>query len=150
MIITNAFRVARQYLGTSELSGHFHNPLILSMLQLDTKWPQEDEVPWCSAFVNWVAFQLNLPRSKSLAARSWLKIGTELTLEEAEEGDVVVLSRGSAPQPGPEVLDAPGHVGFFAGYLPGSHVLLLGGNQSNQVSIAQYPINRVLSVKRLD
>jgi len=134
-----------------ELPGAENNsPFIMSMLQLDNRWPQNDEVPWCSAFVNYVAWLLRLPRSKSLRARSWLEIGRGVDdwLNDAQPGfDVVILQRGSGPQPGPEVLDAPGHVGFFAGFQGG--VQLLGGNQSDTVNISTYSVNRILGVRRL-
>jgi hypothetical protein len=85
--------------------------------------------------VNYVAWLLRLPRSKGLRARSWLAVGEPIALEEAESGyDVVVLKRGAGEQPGPEVMDAPGHVGFFAG-VEGQDVLLLGGNPGDSVTV---------------
>jgi uncharacterized protein (TIGR02594 family) len=125
------------------------NPLVLAMLQLDAKWPKGDDVPWCSAFTNWIAWHLRLPRSKSLAARSWLTVGLPVALDiAAPENDVVILQRGSGQQPGPSVIKAPGHVGFFAG-LEDKHVLLLGGNQSDAVTVDRFPVARVLGVRRL-
>lgn len=119
------------------------------MLRLDHAWPQGDDVAWCSALVNYIAWLLRLPRSKSLAARSWLSVGLPIPLEDAAaENDVVILKRGAPPQPGPERLDAPGHVGFFAA-LEGDRVLILGGNQNDQVSIAVFPAKDVLGVRRL-
>ena len=144
-----AFDVAKKFLGVQEVEGMTSNPLVLGMLQLDAKWVHDDATPWCSAFVGFVAFLLGLPRSKSLAARSWLKVGTPIELFEArQENDVVVLKRGGGNQPGPEVLDAAGHVGFFAGRGPGE-VLLLAGNQGNEVSIARFLQADVLGVRRL-
>jgi uncharacterized protein (TIGR02594 family) len=149
-IETSALEIASRYLGVEEVEGAVSNPLILAMLRLDNKWPHGDEVAWCSAFTSWVAFQLGLPRSKSLAARSWLNVGQWVPLSEAEpENDVVVLKRGMGNQPGPQVTDgAPGHVGFYAGQGPG-YVKVLGGNQGNQVSEARYPVSQVLGVRRL-
>jgi uncharacterized protein (TIGR02594 family) len=120
------------------------------MLRLDNTWVPDDDTPWCSAFVNYIAWLLRLPRSKSLAARSWLTVGTPINLDQAKPGfDVVVLSRGPDPQPGSEVLSAPGHVGFFAGLEQFRTVLILGGNQSDQVMVWGYPASRVLGVRRL-
>jgi uncharacterized protein (TIGR02594 family) len=124
-------------------------PMVLAMLQLDNAWPAGDHVPWCSAFTNFVAWLLRLPRSKSLAARSWLMVGRPVPLNEAKAGyDVVVLKRGKDPQPGPEVIEAPGHVGFFAG-LEGDVVLVLGGNQGDRVSVERFDAASVLGVRRL-
>lgn len=144
----SAYELAQRWVGTKELPGEGSNPFILGMLRLDQSWPGSDEVPWCSAMINFIAWQLRLPRSKSLAARSWLTVGESIPLEEAEAGfDVVVLKRGES-NAGPEVLDVAGHVGFFGG-LEGSHVLVLGGNQRDAVSLARFPTNKVLGVRRL-
>ncbi len=144
------FDVAARFIGTKESPGVAANPLILSMLRLDATWPAQDEVAWCSAFVNFIAWLLRLPRSKSLSARSWLKVGEPITIEQAEPGfDIVILRRG-VNSPGPEVLQAPGHVGFFAGLRASDGaVQLLGGNQGNAVSIAAFAAKDVLGVRRL-
>ncbi len=143
------YDLAQRFVGVEETPGAAANPQVLAMLRLDNRWPPDDDVPWCSAFVNYLAWLLRLPRSKSLAARSWLGVGRPLRLEEATPGyDIVVLSRGEGTQPGPEVLTAPGHVGLFAGREGGS-LLLLGGNQGDRVSVDRFPAGRVLGVRRL-
>ena len=146
---TTAFDLAQRFVGVREVPGAASNPLLLAMLRLDAPWCDDDVVPWCSAFVNGVAWLLRLPRSKSLSARSWLAVGRAVELSRAAPGwDVVVLTRGQGAQPGPDVLRAPGHVGFFAGVQDG-RVLVLGGNQSDAVSIAAFDASRVLGVRRL-
>ena len=142
-----ALDCARQYLGMREVPGHKANPAILAMLQLDMKWPEDDATPWCSGFVNWVAFNMGLERTKSLRARSWLFIGEDTQPEDANGNTVVILSRGRWA-PGPEVLEAPGHVGFVAD-VTGERVLVLGGNQSDKVSERWYPRHRVLGFRKL-
>lgn len=141
--------VAYRFLGIAEVSGHTSNPQILAMLQLDDSSVQDDETPWCSAFVNYITWLFALPRSRSLAARSWLRVGDAIPLSSAREGDIVVLSRGPEPQPGPEVLDAPGHVGFLIN-ADTQYVAVLGGNQGNKVSIATFPSSRILGVRAID
>lgn len=137
-----AFDLAQRFINTAELGKKDH-PLIqwwLSLCGFDTDTP--DEVPWCSAFVNGIAWMLRLPRSKSALARSWLDVGTPVPLEDALPGsDVVVFWRGSPNAP-------TGHVAFYAGR-DGKNVLVLGGNQGDRVSIAPYPADRVLGVRRL-
>lgn len=146
---TSAFEIAQRFVGITEMPGAASNPEILRMLQLDADWPQDDTVPWCSAFVNYVAWLLRLPRSKSLRARSWLAVGEIISLDEAKPGlDVVILKRGDDPQPGPEVIRAPGHVGFFAG-VEGELIFILGGNQRDSVSIAPCALKDLLGVRRL-
>ncbi len=148
-IKVSAYEVAQRFTGIKEVSGTTANPQILAMLRLDMNWPEDDSVPWCSGFINYVTWLLRLPRSKSLRARSWLTVGEVISLEEAKPGfDVVVFNRGGGSQPGPEVIDAPGHVGFYAGVLE-KNVLVLGGNQSDSVNISGYPKSRLLGVRRL-
>lgn len=145
----SAYEIAQRFVGIQEVSGSTANPQILAMLKLDQKWPEDDSVPWCSGFVNYVAWLLRLPRSKSLRARSWLTIGEVVRLEDAEPGfDVVIFKRGGGDQPGPETINAPGHVGFYAG-IEGNNILTLGGNQSDSVGISSYPVDRLLGIRRL-
>jgi uncharacterized protein (TIGR02594 family) len=125
-----------------EVAGPVSNPAILAMLRLDDTWPDGDEVPWCSAALNYWAWLLRLPRSHSLAARSWLGVGEAVPLGDAKVGfDVVVLWRGN-----PDA--ATGHVGLFSGG-EGGKVMLLGGNQGDAVSVADFDETRVLGVRRL-
>lgn len=148
-----AYLLAQRHIGIKELAGADHNhPLIqwwLSLCGFSLDTP--DETAWCSAFVNGMAWALRLPRSKSARARSWLSVGTPILLTNAEAGnDVVILKRGAEPQPGPENTTAQGHVGLFGGYDPlAGKVLVLGGNQSDGVTLAYFPITQVLGVRRL-
>jgi len=144
-----AFTLAQRWTGTSEVQGAVHNPAIVAMLRLDGANVVDDETAWCSAFANYIAWILRLPRSKSLRARSWLEVGRPIELAEASAAfDVVILKRGDGVQPGPNVIDAPGHVGFFAS-LESEIVTLLGGNQGNTVSLARFRRTDVLGVRRL-
>jgi uncharacterized protein (TIGR02594 family) len=143
------FTLAQRYVGVKELSGTKNHPLIqwwLSLCGFSLDTP--DEVAWCSAFVNGMAWELRLPRSKSAGARSWLAVGLPVEGSQARRGDVVILKRGTEPQPGAEVINAPGHVGLFAGY-EGPNVLLLGGNQSDSVGLAHFNKDQILGVRRL-
>jgi len=144
----NAFDIAQRFIGIQEIGGSVDNPQILAMLKLDNDWPEGDEVPWCSAFVNYIAWLLRLPRSKNLRARSWLTVGRGVSSDEAQVGDIVILKRGSGNQPGPEVIEAPGHVGFYAGRT-GDLIEVLGGNQSDTVKISRYPAKKLLGIRRL-
>jgi len=144
-----AYDLAQRFVGMTEVAGKVSNPQILAMLQLDQSWPEQDEVPWCSAFVNYITWLLRLPRSKSLGARSWLQVGIPINLEDAELGfDVVILKRGGENQPGPDVINASGHVGFFAGG-DKDIVLILGGNQSDSVNVSQFFVQNILGIRRL-
>lgn len=141
--------LAARFIGTKEFAGAVHNPLVVAMLQLTAPGIHDDETPWCSAFLNWIAWLLACPRSNSLAARSWLSVGTPVFGGVARPGfHVVILKRGKGPQPGPEVLAAPGHVGFFDGF-EGDDVWLIGGNQGNAVSRARFPRSSILGIREI-
>lgn len=147
------FDLAQRFVGIQEVGGQVDNPQIASMLTLDFKWPEQYDdmdsaVPWCSAFTNYIAWLCRAPRSKDLRARSWLAVGRGIQLDQAEPGDIIVLQRGRGDQPGPDVLDAPGHVGFYAGR-QGDMIEVLGGNQSDTVKISRYPARKLLGVRRL-
>lgn len=142
-----AYDLAQRFVGLKEVPGTGDNPQIMAMLKLDAAWPSNDEVPWCSAFVNYVAWLLRLPRSKDLRARSWLGVGRPIDLKDAVANwDIVILNRGG-PQDA-SVLDAPGHVAFYSALEKG-RILCLGGNQSNSVSISRYDEADLLGVRRI-
>lgn len=134
-------QVAQWYVGVKEIPGTQDNPTILRMLKLDGDWPEHDEVPWCSAFVNYCCHEAGYERSHKLNARSWINVGAMVHLSEAQAGDVVVLNRPPSP--------TNGHVGFFVGRNASDRVLLLGGNQGDQVCVAAFHPDRVIAVRRL-
>ena len=147
-----AYDLAQRFVGEiQERPGEAQHPLIQWWhSRCGLGFDAADEVPWCSSFVNGIAWELRLPRSKSAAARSWLTIGSAVEIEAARAAyDIVVLKRGTGHQPGPEVTSgAPGHVGFFAG-VESETVLVLGGNQGNTVSIARFSTVHILGIRRL-
>lgn len=145
------YQLASRFIETREIPGPDSNPLILAMLRSVADWPSGDDVPWCSAFVWFVAHLLDLPRpvpALGLRARSWLQIGTDVALKNARVGgDVVIFTRGDGPKDA-SIIDAPGHVGFYAGHSD-KKIYVLGGNQSDAVNIRPYPSDKLLGVRRL-
>ena len=80
-----------------ERAGPAAHPFILWCQEATTLSATSDEIPWCSAFVNRLAWLLRLPRSKSAAARSWLEVGVALELVEARAAwDIVIFRRGTS------------------------------------------------------
>ena len=139
-----AFEIAMKELGTAEIFGDTHNARIVEYHAATSLQATNDEVPWCASFVNWCLKKASIDGTNSARARSFLTWGVAVSLEEAERGDIVVLSRNAARGANAQF----GHVGFFAGQ-EGKSVLVLGGNQSNKVSISPYPLHRILSIRRL-
>jgi len=127
--------------GTWEWRADEHNPKVLQYY-VDAGHPEirRDEVPWCAAFVGAILARAGLKPTGSLLARSYLKWGKGIRYEDAEPGDIVVLSRGSSSW--------QGHVGFFAGWENNRKVRILGGNQGNQVNISSYDVDRILDIRR--
>lgn len=134
----------------AEMPGEDAHPFVRwSLSRVGFGLKASDETAWCSAFVNVVHEMCGLPRSKSAAARSWLKVGQPVELAEWKIGDVVIITRGDGQQPGPEVIAAQGHVGFLADVDKVKRELaILGGNQGNRISVARFPVNRLLGVRR--
>lgn len=145
------YEIALAELGTKEIPGPEDHPRIVEYHSYTTLEAQDDETSWCAAFVNFC-----LAKALGCAnGRSWLalqlagagKANARSLLEwrEAclpERGCVAVLWRVS-PQ------DWRGHVGFVCEPDDGrGNILLLGGNQSNTVTIQPYPRSRVLGYRR--
>jgi len=164
------YQLALNLQGVHETPGLFeNNPKIMEFLTADHTWPENDEVPWCSAFVNYCCKLARYERSKSLLARSWLKVGLPLprwgalgllvngdpAIPSLSRNDIVILQRGSGNFH-PDNTTDPGHVGFFYGWGTDDEgnpdynwVKILGGNQSDAVSIMLYPSYRILGIRRL-
>jgi len=130
--------LALSYYGTQEIKGSDHNPIISKFLSTDHDIIA-DEIPWCSAFLNYIAKESGLVRSKSLAARSWQYVGEEV--KDPIPGDIVVFWRGFKK-------GWKGHVGIYIRE-SGRNVYVLGGNQDNKVNIKPYAKSRVLAYRRL-
>lgn len=134
-------------LRVQEIPGPRHDERIIVYHSHTTLAAEADEVPWCSAFCCYCVDTcgLSISGTGSARARSWLKWGVGIRYPAL--GCVVVMKRGGPGQPGPEVIDAQGHVGFFAGFDDVGRVLSRGGNQSNRVCTKPYPVERVLGYR---
>lgn len=130
--------VATAEIGVREIKGHAHAPHILEYHQATSLRASDDETPWCSAFVNWVMGRVGIKGTGRANARSWLDWGHELA--EPRQGCVVVLWRGMPD-------GWQGHVGFYMGRDSQGRVLVLGGNQADEVNISPYPVHRLLGYR---
>lgn len=133
------YKIALEKMGVKEIAGAKHNSIIVDMFKRVVGKEYPDEVSWCAALVGSCLERVGINSTKSLLARSYLNFGQETN--SPKRGDIVVFWRESPDS-------WKGHVGFYAGK-SGSNILCLGGNQSNQVSIAHYPESRVLSYRKV-
>ena len=134
--------------GVREVAGPSANPRIIAYFRAcGTTWIRDDETPWCAAGVGagLVESGISVPLLP-LRARSYLGWGVSLDKRFPAFGAVAVLSRGTGAQPGPEVLDAPGHVGLVVAIGPGE-IVLLGGNQGDAWSIKAYSTGSLLGLR---
>ncbi len=124
-------------LGQRERPGVDDNPRVMQLYR-DAGHAEiaHDETAWCAAFTGACIARAGLKGSGSLMARSYLAWGAPLS--EARTGAIAVLSRGGDP--------TSGHVGFLIGETPDA-VILLGGNQSDAVSVAAFPRSRLLGLR---
>ncbi len=116
--------VARGEMGVKEIVGPQHNPRVLEY-HTSTASFSDDETPWCASFVNWVLAQSGQSGTGSAMALSFSRYGTQL--DAPAYGSIAVISWGGGK----------GHVGFVVGK-QGNKILLLGGNQSNEVNIKPF------------
>lgn len=97
---------------------------------------------WCAAFMNAILKDTGYEGTHSLMARSFLSYGTKV--KSPEEGDIVVFKRGASAE--------AGHVAFFVGYEyinNKQYIKALGGNQKKSVTMALYPVEKLLGIRRI-
>ena len=136
---TSWFSVATHFRGITEVHGSLDNPKILEMFRISGHGEiKHDETPWCAAFVGACLRLAGYRSTGSLAARSYEKFGDDLK-DEPKRGSIVVFWRGS---PSADT----GHVAFYD-HDEGDHVVVLGGNQGNAVTLASFPKSRVLGYR---
>ena len=124
-------------LGQAEMPGPRSNPRIADFIRR-VGHPQsaDDATAWCAAFVGACLDRAGLPGTRSLMARSYLDWGVPAAVP--EPGAIAVLSRGGDP--------ALGHVGFLVG-MTAEHAILLGGNQSDAVTVEAFARSRLLALR---
>jgi uncharacterized protein (TIGR02594 family) len=128
---------AVKMLGTKEIVGSKHNPVILGWakeLNL-SKVYNSDEIPWCGLAIAYACHEAGLPViDKPLWALSWAKWGVEV--KEPMLGDILTFKRNGG-----------GHVGIYVGE---DHECfhVLGGNQGNSMSVSRIVKTRLYKARR--
>lgn len=125
------------FLGTKEIPGPKHNPLIVDWAQKVSKGQiEDDETAWCGTFVGAMmiesGLQSKLP-SNPLGARSYLELKTPLSAP--AQGCIAIWWRTHPTN------SWHGHVNFVVGKNAKGELMCIGGNQNNEVNIAPYAIS---------
>ena len=120
------------------------NPRVSEYTKTVTKSnPKYVEIEWCSAFVSWCLLQANYGRTEAeikksgysaAGAKSWLTWGIPLS-KHPRFGAIAILTRKGGS----------GHVGFYIGDYNKDQILILGGNQNNEVNISPKEKKRLLN-----
>jgi uncharacterized protein (TIGR02594 family) len=121
--------------GTLETPGWRDNPVIMAWAkETGVRGYSADSVPWCGLFMAVVALRAGKePPPKPLWALNWARWGENGG--QPELGDVLVFVRPGG-----------GHVGLYVGE-DGIAYHVLGGNQSNAVSIARINKDRLYACR---
>lgn len=137
-------RLLKEFLaiyGTAEKPGPGSNPSILAWARavgLERIY-LSDETAWCGLAMAYVALQAGWdasPAGNGLWARNWLQWGAPSEIPML--GDVLVFSRGRNL----------GHVGVYVGEDPAGFLHVIGGNQSDAVTIKRIARARLLGARR--
>lgn len=120
-------------MNVKEIKGKNHNPRILQYHNATQLKASSDEVPWCSAFLNFIVERCHVVGTDSAMVRSFERWGK--LLKKPIPGCIAVLSRGDNPD--------FGHGGFYL-YETKKNIVLLAGNQGDSVCIASFPKSRLI------
>lgn len=124
---------AKRNQGIKEIQGKQHNPEILSWIKNLGGWFNDDETPWCGTFVAHCLQMAGKPYPTHwYRAKAYADFGTRLTTP--IYGCIAVFERQGG-----------GHVGFVYGEDSDGNLLILGGNQANQVNIRSFQRSRVVA-----
>ena len=128
--------IARSYLGLTELGSTNKHPTIdVWAKSLSGKWLIGQT--WCGTFMAQVFKEAGLSTKvpkEFFRAKAWEAAGTKL--DKPAYGCVVIFTR-----------DGGGHVGFVVGKTKSGMLKVLGGNQSNAVTIQDFDPKRVTSYR---
>ncbi|OCP17833.1 MULTISPECIES: TIGR02594 family protein [unclassified Ensifer] len=133
-------REARRFMGLKEIAGPASNSTIMGWAKRLGSWVAgfytNDDIPWCGlALAHWISFTLPdepLP-ANYLSALAWKKFGQ--VLDTPSRGAILVFERPGG-----------GHVGLYVGE-DATHLHVLGGNQSNSVSITRIAKTRLVGIQ---
>ena len=137
------------YKGIREVGGSASHPQIYEWLKRTEKiYPTDLKIDdstyaWCGVFVGCMVLDERLanptfpkPPSYFQGAKNWLKWGTKVEIDRAQRGDVIVVKRTG------------GHHVTIISSITKNGFACIGGNQSDSISIVEYPFSKVVGVRR--
>ena len=129
-------------IGLKEIDGAASNPRIKLAISFAADWLDKDDskTAWCGCIRGLWAHETQTGSPAAYyRAINWSKWGNKITnLALAKQGDTVILGRTGGY-----------HVGLFSSWDGKSPTFkLLGGNQSNQCSIASMRVDNIVSIRR--
>jgi len=113
------------------------NPRIEAYHAASQRPRYDDKASWCSSFLNWTLARAGIEGTATALARSWLDWGRPL--DEPVPGCIAVLWRE-------DPASWKGHCGYFLRF-EADTVVLLGGNQLDEVREHAYPRECVLGYR---
>jgi uncharacterized protein (TIGR02594 family) len=123
---------AIKYIGVREIHGPKHAAQIVQFWKdIKRGGIKTDEVPWCAAFVGAMLEKAGFRSTRYESAGSYESWGMEL--EKPCFGCIAVFRRTGG-----------GHVGFVVGKTAEGKLQVLGGNQNDQVCIAEFPTKNLV------
>lgn len=131
--------------GTVEAPGAKNNPTIMAWAkevgESVAKVYTADSIPWCGLWMAVIATRAKWPVVKSpLWALSWATFGEHVSKQDKPHapalGDILTFTRNGG-----------GHVGLYVGE-DATHFHVLGGNQSNAVTITRIAKTRLYTARR--
>lgn len=168
MTADNPLPIALQYLGVNELDpegtelrAEIWDNVFGSDSSEGDKFTKENQA-WCAGFVNHILKKAGVDTLQTDdiydqgRAKEYLGLGEEVSgLSDAKMGDLVIkmaMVDEKDDDGNPTGRKKPQyHVGFFSGYdSKTGQVLILGGNQNDQVNVTAYPESQVQGVRRIE
>lgn len=132
--------VAKVELGVHETPGKDATARIIVYNAHTTLKATSDEVAWCSSLANFVTDITGFTGTHSAAARSWLDWG--VVLDAPILGCIVIFDRKDASNLNAAHVAICDHPDISNGV-----VRVIGGNQGDCVSVARYPVAKVLGYR---
>lgn len=136
------YDTAKRYLGTKETPGPQSTASIRQWITAAADWLDKDDskTAWCGCFRGAIGVETatGLPKAHYRAA-AWATWGKPVEVSQPElwqQGDTIVMTR-----PG-------GNHVCLLDRVSGDYAWCLGGNQSDAVTIARFPLARITAVRR--